>query len=136
MTSTVPIVGVLALVPRGDSVLLARRANPPDQGLWGFPGGRLELGETLTDGAARELREETGIIAEFGRALDVFEVIRHETDGPGMVHFVLVAMAGRYVSGEPHAADDALDVAWMSRRMIARVPCSSETGRLADLLLR
>jgi len=136
MNRAAPIVGVLALVPRGDSVLLARRANPPDQGLWGFPGGRLELGETLAEGAARELREETGVIAEFDRALDVFEMIRPGTEGAGMVHFVLVAMAGRYVSGEPQAADDALAVAWMSRKMIARVPCSSETARLTDLLLR
>jgi ADP-ribose pyrophosphatase YjhB (NUDIX family) len=131
-SAAAPIVGVLALVPRGDTVLLARRANPPDQGLWGFPGGRLELGETLAAGAARELREETGVLAEFAQPLEVFEMIRRENGD--LVHFVLVAMAGRYLSGEPQAADDALDVAWMSEKMIARVPCSSETARLTKLL--
>jgi 8-oxo-dGTP diphosphatase len=130
-----PVVGVLALVPRGDTVLLARRANPPDEGLWGFPGGRLELGESLADGAARELREETGVAAEFDRALDVFEVIRRDAAGSLQMHFVLVAMAGRFLSGEPRAGDDALDAAWMSAKMIARVPCSSETARLAALVL-
>lgn len=130
-----PVVGVLALVPRGDRVLLARRANPPDEGLWGFPGGRLELGETLADCAARELMEETGVTAEFGRALDVFEMIRRDESGLVGAHYVLVAMAGRYVAGEPRAGDDALDVAWMSVKMIARVPCSSETARLAALAL-
>jgi 8-oxo-dGTP diphosphatase len=132
---TAPVVGVLALVPRGDTVLLARRANPPDQGLWGFPGGRLELGESLADCAARELLEETGVVAEFGHALDVFEVIRRDDAGLAAVHFVLVGMAGRYVSGEPRAGDDALDTAWMSAKMIARVPCSSDTARLAALAL-
>jgi 8-oxo-dGTP diphosphatase len=131
-SAAAPIVGVLALVPRGDTVLLARRANPPDQGLWGFPGGRLELGETLAAGAARELREETGVSAEFAQPLEVFEMIRRENGE--LVHFVLVAMAGRYLAGEPQAADDALDVAWMSEKMIARVPCSSETARLTQLL--
>jgi 8-oxo-dGTP diphosphatase len=133
--ATAPVVGVLALVPLGDTVLLARRANPPDEGLWGFPGGRLELGESLAAAAARELREETGVVAEFGRALDVFDMIRRDAAGSAVVHFVLVAMEGRFVSGEPRAGDDALDAAWMSLRMIARVPCSSETARLAALVL-
>ena len=131
---TAPVVGVLALVPRGDCVLLARRANPPDEGLWGFPGGRLELGETLAEGAARELLEETGVVAEFTRTLEVFDMIRRDTAGAVLVHYVLVVMEGRYLSGEPRAGDDALDVAWMSAKMIARVPCSSETARLAALV--
>jgi len=135
-TITAPIVGVLALVAQGDTVLLARRANPPDQGLWGFPGGRLEIGESLAEAAARELVEETGISAEFApQALDVFEVIRRDAGGLVAAHYVLVAMAGRFLAGEPRAGDDALDVAWMSAKMIARVPCSSETARLAALRL-
>ncbi len=40
--------------------MLVRRANPPDAGLWGFPGGKIEFGETVKDAAMRELREETG----------------------------------------------------------------------------
>ena len=135
MAPAAPTVGVLALVAHGDAVLLARRANPPDAGLWGFPGGRLERGESLAEGAARELMEETGVRAEFSRALDVFEVIRRDAAGLVEVHFVLVAMAGRFVAGEARAGDDALDVAWMGPKMIARVPCSSETARLAALAL-
>jgi 8-oxo-dGTP diphosphatase len=50
-----PIVGVLAVVMRGDRVLIVRRANPPLSGRWGFPGGVLELGETVAQGAMREL---------------------------------------------------------------------------------
>jgi 8-oxo-dGTP diphosphatase len=135
VAAAAPVVGVLALVPHGETVLLARRANPPDQGLWGFPGGRLRLGESLAAGAARELFEETGVVAEFTRPLDAFEVIRRDEAGAVAVHFVLVAMQGRFVSGEPRAGDDALDAAWMSAKMIARVPCSSETARLAALIL-
>ena len=50
-----PIVGVLAVVMRGDRALVVRRANPPMSGRWGFPGGVLELGETVAQGAMREL---------------------------------------------------------------------------------
>ena len=59
-----PIVGVLAIVMREDRVLVVRRANPPMPGRWGFPGGVLELGETVAQGAMRELEEETGVIAK------------------------------------------------------------------------
>ena len=48
-----------ALVVRDGSVLLARRARPPQQGLWDTPGGFIEPGELPTDAVVRELREET-----------------------------------------------------------------------------
>jgi len=39
-------------------LLLIKRAKSPNQGLWSFPGGALELGEALVAGAERELSEE------------------------------------------------------------------------------
>ena len=59
-----PVPGVLAVVARGRQVLLVRRAKNPDVGKWGFPGGRIELGETAAEAAVRELREETGVLAD------------------------------------------------------------------------
>ena len=41
-------------------VLLIRRGKPPSQGLWSFPGGSQELGESLIECAIREVEEETG----------------------------------------------------------------------------
>lgn len=46
---------------RGDEVLLIRRALPPYQHLWTFPGGRMEAGETAEACAVREVREELGL---------------------------------------------------------------------------
>jgi len=42
-------------------LLLVRRAKEPSKGLWSFPGGSLELGETMAECAMREVLEETGI---------------------------------------------------------------------------
>ena len=66
-----PIIAVLAVVVRGagpDSrALIVQRAQQPNQGRWGFPGGVLELGETVAEGAMREL---AGQLASLGEEVD------------------------------------------------------------------
>jgi ADP-ribose pyrophosphatase YjhB (NUDIX family) len=136
MAGILPIVGVLALVPRGDAVLLARRANPPDQGLWGFPGGRLEPGETLAEAAARELMEETEVAAEFGQAVDVFDMISRTEAGDLAFHYVLVCLRGIWRAGEPQPNEELLDARWVTLAEIAELPRSKETVRLAEMVLR
>jgi len=72
---TLPMVGLLAIVRRGDRFLLVRRAKEPNKGRWGFPGGVQELGETVVDGARRELAEETGLVANGGGAVSTLDAI-------------------------------------------------------------
>ncbi|MBW0156576.1 NUDIX hydrolase [Sedimentimonas flavescens] len=111
--SGIPRLGVLAVVLRGDSVLLVRRANPPDAGLWGFPGGKVDWGETVEAAALRELAEETGVSADQGQIIASADAISHDDSGAVAFHYHLVAVQCRYRAGEPVAADDALEAAWV-----------------------
>jgi 8-oxo-dGTP diphosphatase len=113
-----PIVGVLAVVLRGERALVVRRANPPLAGRWGFPGGVLELGETVAQGAMRELAEETGVVAEPAGILTVIDTIDRDNDGRARYHYTLVAVRGTWQAGEGAAGDDADEVAWLSRAEI------------------
>jgi ADP-ribose pyrophosphatase YjhB (NUDIX family) len=68
-----PVAGAEAVVVRGGRILLHRRA---DNGLWAMPGGLAEIGETLAEAAARELREEVGVRGRITRLLALFDSLR------------------------------------------------------------
>ncbi|MDO9637654.1 MAG: NUDIX hydrolase [Pseudotabrizicola sp.] len=108
-----PVPAVLAVVIRAAQVLLVQRANPPDAGFWGFPGGKVDFGETLLAAAARELREETGVTALAERVFAAVDAYDLAEDGTVRQHFVLIAVLCRWQQGEPVAADDALDARWV-----------------------
>lgn len=108
-----PRLAALAVVIRNGQVLLVRRRNPPDAGLWGFPGGHVEPGETALQAAARELTEETGVIARPLAYIDNVDVIERDADGGLRFHFLLAAVLCDYLDGEPVAGDDALEAAWL-----------------------
>ncbi len=109
-----PLVGVMAVVLRGPRALLVRRGRPPMAGRWGFPGGLLELGESLAEGAVRELKEETGVVATPLETLTAVDSIARDGQGRVRVHYVLVAVRALWQEGEGVAGDDAEDVAWLS----------------------
>ena len=133
-----PIVGVLAVVLRGERVLVVRRANPPMPGRWGFPGGVLELGETVAQGAMRELLEETGVTAEAEGPLTVIDTIDRDREGRIRYHYTLVAVVGSWQAGEGVAGDDADEVAWLTRAEIVEqnLPTAPALLPLIDLALR
>ena len=57
-----------------DKIMLCRRAIEPRKGFWNLPGGYLENGETVQEGAAREVREEAGILVEVTNLHTVFSI--------------------------------------------------------------
>ncbi|MEW6254393.1 MAG: NUDIX hydrolase [Pseudomonadota bacterium] len=123
-----PGCGALAVVVREGRVLLVRRANPPDAGLWGFPGGRIEWGEAVADAAIRELREETGVTATPLAILSVLDSLDRGSDGTLRHHYLLVAVLCAWRCGEGEAADDALEVGWFSEQDISHLAAVMSAG--------
>jgi 8-oxo-dGTP diphosphatase len=96
-------VGLVARDPAG-RLLLVERGNPPHQGRWSLPGGRVEGGETIAAAATRELAEETGLKADVGEIAGIVERI-----GEGF-HYLIVDLWAELPDGAvPVAAGDAAD---------------------------
>ncbi|HZD33388.1 MAG TPA: NUDIX hydrolase, partial [Candidatus Angelobacter sp.] len=95
---TQPIVGIGVVIIHEERVLLVRRNTEPLKGEWSVPGGALELGEKLRDGAVREALEETGLVVEVGEVLDVVDSIFPGAVGQIQYHYVLIDFIGRWIS--------------------------------------
>ncbi len=91
-----PKVGVGAAVfNQRDEILLIQR---PDSGLWLYPTGWLDVGDSPAETAVKEVAEETGLIVEADRLLGVFDSnLRHY---PMHFHMVSVMVYCRLVGGE------------------------------------
>ena len=86
---------VAAIIESEGKILLARRPENGDQpGLWEFPGGKVEAGETQPAALARELLEELGITAQIGgRGEGIIKRCRRVTPNQ-----LAVAMGGRFTA--------------------------------------
>lgn len=132
-TTDRPKLGALAVVARGDAVLMVARSKAPNRGMWGFPGGHVELGETGLEAAARELREETGVIATPRRYLGNIDLIER-SGGAIAYHYLLVAVLCDWQAGSPVAADDAADAAWLTPDQMRDLPMSPNVDRVLQWL--
>ena len=123
-----PTVGVGAVIwnARGE-VLLIKRAQPPREGEWSIPGGKVEPGERLHDALKREVCEETGLEIE---VLELIGVVELEEAGR---HYVLNDFTARHISGEPQASSDAKEVRWVALAELERYALWHETLRIIAL---
>ncbi len=94
--------GTIIHRPGESAVVLVRRAIEPGRGLWVFPGGYVDRGETVTDAARREAREECGIGVRLDALVNVYSY-------PGRVP-VIIVYAATWIDGEIQIDDESLDV--------------------------
>lgn len=97
------------------NVLLIQRKNNPYKGMWAFPGGFMDINETLIETANRELFEETGIKIN---ELTFFGIYDHPQRDPrgrtiGVVYYALLENII-----EPQSGDDAAQAQWFSVKQI------------------
>ena len=108
-----PFLAVSAAIIRDGRVLIVRRARSPALGVYTLPGGVVEAGETLTEAVVREVREETGLaIAPVGLA-GHREAILRDAENRVERHFVILAFAARWISGEPVLNEELGEWKWM-----------------------
>lgn len=124
-----PQVAVGAVVFKDNRVLLVQRKNEPASGQWAIPGGRVNYGETLKAAAEREVLEETGLRIEAGKTIFIFEYIKS-------FHYIIIDLEAQFISGEPVAADDALDVRWVSSRELKQLHVTPSTLQLLKEIYR
>ncbi|WP_018182521.1 NUDIX hydrolase [Kaistia granuli] len=124
-----PVLGVSVAVWRDGKVLLVQRGHAPWRGAWSLPGGRVEWGETLPAAAARELREETGLILGTPRLVDALDAIDHPAGGPVRGHYVIVVFTAT-AEGTPKAASDAADAAWFTIDQLDGLETTPELKRI------
>lgn len=91
-------VGAILVSPEGKLFLSQRGPLAKNErGLWEFPGGSVEFGETLAEALRREMREEYAVEIEVGELLDVVDhILRQEGQ-----HWVSPTFICRILSGEP-----------------------------------
>lgn len=111
-----PILSVGAVVVHEGKVLLIRRGHEPLKGKWSIPGGMLELGESLAEGAIREVLEETGLAVS---AIELIELVdrihRAPESGRVQYHYVIADYLCRVAGGRLQASSDADEVRWVER---------------------
>ncbi|MBI4729102.1 MAG: NUDIX hydrolase [Acidobacteria bacterium] len=101
-----------AIVLEKGELLLVKRNREPARGLWSLPGGRVEWGESLTEAAAREVREETGIEVDVEGLAGIAERILPDDEGETRHHFVILDFWARPRGKAATPGDDASEARW------------------------
>ena len=112
--SMVPSVNVVVTNDQGDMLLIRRSDNDN----WAVPGGAIDLGESMTQAAIRETKEETGIVCEITGLVGIYtdpkHVILYTSNGEARQEFSILLTA-RPLGGEPTPSDESSEVRWVSR---------------------
>lgn len=132
--STVMIVVALALVsPDGKVLMQQRPLNKAHGGLWEFPGGKLEPGETPEQAIVREIDEELGVSIESANLLPLS--FASERPGAGKRPVLLLLYIASNWQGAPTALEAGTQVKWASVDELLALPMPPLDVPLAQALI-
>lgn len=126
---------VAAVVRDGQGRILLQRRS--DNGLWGLPGGSVEIGESVTQAIIREVREETGLSVRVDRLIGVysdpgFQVVRYP-DG-NVVHYVSSLFSCTILGGCLETCDETLALQFFDPAGLPQDLVPMHRIRIADAL--
>ncbi len=110
-----------ALIHRqGKEVLLVRRNRPPNRGKWAFPGGLVELGETVQEAVRREVREEVGLEVSLEGVLDAVTDLHVDRKRKVKYHYVIIDYIARPLGGEITLNAESSEYGWFAPGIIIK----------------
>jgi 8-oxo-dGTP diphosphatase len=122
---------VAAVLCRGGKILLARRLPGKSMGgMWEFPGGKVEDGETLEAALAREMREELGLAVLVGPRL------MSQQHAVGEVHIELIAMQCRCADEGTLKSKDHDQLVWVEPSKLREYALAPADVAVAERLSR
>jgi 8-oxo-dGTP diphosphatase len=132
-----PVVGIGGVVIENGRALLIKRGTEPLLGQWSIPGGTLELGESLQQGVARELLEETGLEVQVLDMIETFDRIFLDPAAPNAegrarpkYYYVIVDYLCERLAGEARASSDVTDIAFATEDELGKFQMTATATRV------
>jgi len=125
----ITVVGVHALIKKGDHYLATRRALLDDYmpGYWDIPGGTVEFGEEITVALKWEIREEVGLKVNIQKPIFACNYLSGEYRFQFMIIYIC-----EYISGEPKLSHDHDEYRWVNLNQLGKL---KKIGFLKQLYL-
>ena len=101
------------MIHRKGRMLVVKRAEDPHRGLWAFPGGKVEAGETPMEAALRETMEEVGLDVEIEGVFDVVTYLPRELGKGTRSQVVLVDYLARPLGGKVRINGESSEFRWV-----------------------
>jgi 8-oxo-dGTP diphosphatase len=120
------VLGAGTVVHRRGRLLLVKRAEAPHLGLWSFPGGKVEVGESPQEAAVRETKEEVGLDVKIEGIFEVVTYLPNEL-GPGSRdQTVLVDYLARPLRSRVRLNAESSDFKWALPADVERLETTSQ----------